>query len=145
MKTRILVASSAAAFLYATEHLHSEKLNLVKTYEHLLGRKKGSDMVSDRPGHLQTSHGARSSYETKDPKAIEAEKFAEVLCKELHKDLNARDYERLIIVAPPHFYGLLHQHLPSHLHEPLLIHVLKDYTHCKPEELLAHLREHLVD
>jgi protein required for attachment to host cells len=141
MSTWMLVANASKADLYSFDNLCDDNLQLIKTFSHPESREKGSDLISDRPGHYQTDHSARSAYEKNDPKEIEAEKFAIELCKGLELDRTQNDYEKLIIVSSPRFYGLIQKHLSKHV--PEVTHIPKDYTKCTIEELTKHIHEQL--
>ncbi|MBN1684828.1 MAG: host attachment protein [Gammaproteobacteria bacterium] len=142
MLTWVLVANSSEAYLYQSENLRTEGLTLINEFRHPKSRKKGLDLLTDRPGHYGTDHGARSAYEKYDPKEIEAERFAKELIAELGQGGKVRDCKKIIFIAPPHFYGLLKKDLACH--EAEIVHIAKDYTKLSPEELLSRIREQIL-
>jgi len=133
----ILVTNASEAHVYETKNIRSKDLNKIKTLVHPESREKGLDLVSDRPGHYQTNHSARSSYEKNNPKETQAEYFAIQLCDELNLNRMHNTYEKLILIAPPKFYGRMQKHLDKHVTE--LIHIPKDYTKCKADEIAQHI------
>ncbi|MDH4274432.1 MAG: host attachment protein [Gammaproteobacteria bacterium] len=140
--TWILVANASEARLFESTKL-SQGIDLTKEFAHPESRAKGSTLASDRPGAFQ-SQGAHGSFaEPSDPKQYEAERFAKELAKELEAGRTANRYERLILVASPHFYGVLKGHLNSHLSAMVTIHISKDYTKLAAKEVLEHIREHV--
>ena len=142
--TWILVANSTSAKLYSREDDQAE-LELSSQFEHPQSRQKGSDLVSDRPGHFQskgTGHGAFVA--TSDPKENEAAHFANELAHMLDKGRKDNKYDKLVIVAPPHFCGLLNKQLDKHVQDKISGTVHKDYTHEEARALLSHLQEHLA-
>jgi len=142
--TWLIVANASQATLYETES-KPKTLKLLKEYLHPASRAKGSELASDRPGHFQaeargmegTTHG--SFNEPIDPKSYEQERFAIELAGELEAGRTANSYKNLIIVASPHFHGLLNKHLNQHVAGMVSRHVEKDYTAETTEGLLGKL------
>lgn len=142
----ILIASATQANCYQTQHL-GHKLELVKEFDHPENRKKNLDLVTDRPGHYQSSstannvagHGAFIEKHT--PKEAEAEHFAHVIAEEVNKGRASNAFEKLIVVAPPHFHGLLNKHFDHQVLSRVMHHIEKDYTKYSQKELLAYLDE----
>jgi protein required for attachment to host cells len=141
MKTWIMVASSSVAYLYQTDNLRHNDLILVKELSHPQSREKGTDILTDRPGHFSTDHMAHGTYEQVDPKEMEADHFSRELISVLNHGHNNHEFEQVILVAAPHFYGLINKHLNFHLDK--VVHIPKDYTKLKGQELLEALRKHL--
>jgi protein required for attachment to host cells len=147
--TWILIASSSEAHFYAYNHDHYMnkerlKMNLLESYEHKESRMKDSDLVSGQLGHYNTPHLAHGSFvpET-DPKQHEAEVFAIELSKTLYHYCMENKYKHLILVAPPHFVGLLHKHLNKHVAEVISQTIEKDYTKIPLKQLTEYIEEHL--
>lgn len=140
----IFVANATEARCYATKHLGQE-LHLIKEYSHPENRKKAMDMVSDKQGHYQsrgptsTVHGAYS--ERHDPKAVEADRFAHILADDLDKACVNNHFHKLVLIAPPHFHGLLNTHLNHRVTDRITHNIEKDYTKSSTAELMSHLSE----
>lgn len=142
--TWLIVANASQATFYETEH-KPKTLKLLKEFLHPASRAKGSELASDRPGHYQgeargmegTTHGAFN--EAVDPKDYEKERFAIELAKELDAGRTANSYEHLIIVASPHFHGLLNKHMNEHVAGMVSLHIEKDYTAETADGLLGKL------
>lgn len=142
--TWLIVANASQATLYETES-KPKTLKLLKEFLHPASRAKGSELASDRPGHFQaesrgmegTTHG--SFNEPIDPKSYEQERFAIELAGELEAGRTSNSYKNLIIVASPHFHGLLNKHLNQHVAGMVSRHVEKDYTAETTEGLLGKL------
>jgi len=140
--TWLVVANASQATIYQTEQ-RPKTLTMVKEFLHPPSREKGEQLASDRPGHFQgeavgmegTTHGAFN--EPTDPKAYEHERFATELAKELDAGRTANSYKNLIIIASPHFHGLLNKSMNSHVAAMVGQHIQKDYTTLEPKELLA--------
>lgn len=136
----VLVANASEAYSYATTRL-GKSLELIKSYQHPQSREKGIDLVSDRSGGYQissTSHYGSRAQPTP-PKEIEAERFAHSLVEELSHMLNRQQYELLILIAPPHFLGLLKKYAHPRVLSTVIVNLEKDYTKLSRPELLSHL------
>ena len=139
MKTWIMVANASEAYLYSSDNLRTKDIKLIKELLHPESREKGSDLVTDRPGHYQGSRMARGAYEKNPIHAIEAEVFAKELSEVLRNGLNQNKYEHLLVIAAPQFYGLINKHLdfvPAEFN-----HIPKDYTKLKAHDLLEQVRK----
>ena len=141
MNTWILVANASEAYLYSSENLRSNELELIEEFSHPESREKGLELTSDRPGHYQTNHNARSAYEKSHPKEDEAKLFAQQLSGRLKAGHNQHDYQQLILVMAPHFYGLVNKHLNVTVDN--FTHIGKDYTKLTAQELIVQLHQHL--
>lgn len=137
--TWILVANSSTAHLYIN-HGPKKGLKKLKAFDHSASRGKGADLVSDRPGHNQShgnGHGAYNPATT--PKQNEAQHFAIELAREMEHGRSANEYQRLILVSPPAFMGMLNSHLGSHVLGLVTDSFEKDYTKATDKELVSHL------
>lgn len=141
MSIWILVASSSKACIYSAENLHSDELDLIEEFRHPESRKKGTELASDRPGHFSTDRGARSAYEKSDPKEETAEVFAIELANALKAGRTSNKYNQLVLIAPPHFYGLINKHIKFSVDS--IMHINKDYTHLTERDLIAQLHQHI--
>ncbi|MEJ2407733.1 MAG: host attachment protein [Candidatus Thiodiazotropha sp.] len=108
------------------------------------GKRRGSGLGSPRPlpgrstGNGRSTHGAFN--EPTSPKAYEHERFAMELAKELNDCRNHNKFSNLMIVASPHFHGLLNQHMNNHVAKMVSTHLNKDYTDLDEASLIAKLR-----
>jgi protein required for attachment to host cells len=141
----ILSANATQANCYKTQHLGHE-LTLIKEYEHPQNRQKNLDLVTDRPGRYHVSavqkvagHGA--FVERHDPKEAEAEHFAHIIAEEINKGRASHSFEKLIVIAPSHFHGLLNKHFDHQVMSRVMHHIEKDYTKYSQKELLSYLGE----
>ena len=139
--TWVLVADASEARLFETEKIGTS-MHCIKEFSHPESREKGSDLASDRPGHYQskgTGHGAFAEHT--DPKDYEADRFAGELANELEKGRTANEYKRLVLVAAPHFHGLLNTHMNEHTRALVVNDIQKDFTTCETHELPERLKE----
>jgi protein required for attachment to host cells len=112
MTTWILVSDASRARLYSTE-LRENDWMLVEEFEHPEGRQLSSEIrPTSPPGRTQqsTAKGARhTAMEPQTtPKEAEADRFAQQLSEYLEKGTAGRQFDYLVLVAPPHFLGRLH-------------------------------------
>jgi protein required for attachment to host cells len=145
MTTWILVGDAGRANLYSAE-LREDGWSLVKEFEHPEGRERSSEIKpSSPPGRTQQSKVAgaqRSSMEPHTtPKEAESERFAQHLSDYLEKAIAKREFDYLVLVAPPHFLGTLHGTLGRQAAKHLRATVNKDLSMFQA----ADLRERLVD
>jgi len=137
--TWILVANASTARIYENKGI-SKGLKLVSQLDHPESRMKGSELVSDRPGYMQSvgnGHGARQP--ATDPKQNEAEHFALNLAKTLEQGRGDNRYDRLIVVASNPFLGTLKPRLSGQVQSLVSETIEKDYTKVTDKELAGHL------
>lgn len=137
--TWILIANTSFAKFYIN-HGPQKGIELVKELDHPESREKGSDLVSDRPGHYQSHGNSHGSFvQATDPRQREAERFALELAKELEHGRTNNLFERLVLVASPSFMGILKSRLPSHVLDMISDSIEKDYTKTPEKELKGYL------
>lgn len=146
----ILVSDASQARLYTTND-RGQTLALLKEFVHAASRAKAADLVSDQPGRLQQSgrlgvsgipgKGSRSRAETANPKEIAWREFASILSAILEQGLKNMEYQKLILIASPHFLGLMRQKISEQVTKRMLLSVDKDYVHLPLEELRLKLKE----
>lgn len=142
MNTWVLVASASEARIFDTDRI-GEPMECIREFSHPEGREKGSDLVSDRPGHYKskgTGHGA--FIEQTDPREHEIDQFASELARELDKGRTENAYSKLVVVAAPHFHGLLNNHMNEHTRGMVVKDIQKDLTDCEMRELQTRLKEY---
>lgn len=141
--TWFLVANASNAKLFATTGT-IKHLELSKEFTHPQSRQKNADLVSDRAGHMQSSGnglGARQPATT--PKEHEAERFAQELARELNHGRRTNQYERLVLIAPSAFMGLINAKLDKQTDSLVVDRHEKDYTQSTVRELVKHLESHV--
>ena len=141
--TWILVANASEAKLYANTGI-SKGLEKVAAFDHPDSRKKNSDLVTDRSGHMQSAgngHGARQP--ATDPKQHEHENFAREIAHHIEHGRTGNQYQRLIVAAEPHFRGLLNNTFSTQVHSLISENLEKDYTKVTQKELCGHLEKYI--
>lgn len=147
--TWILVANSSKAKIFTINKSKfldgKEKPILIKEFTHPESRKRDIELTSDRPGHYQARDGGgHGSYnEPTEPKEYEAEVFAREVYRVLDAGRLANLYKELVLVVPPHFYGLLNKHLHNPLEQLIVKVIEKDYTKTPEKTLEEHLKSQL--
>lgn len=143
--TWILTANASGAKLYETDapRVGSKDLKLIDEFSHEESRDKVSDIMADKSGHYQSDFGSgQGAYASRsDPKEVEAERFAQVLATKLNKGRMDHLYQKLVVIAPAKFQGLLNEKCPRDVLNLVHHNVQKDYTKITEKELLAHLFE----
>ncbi|OIP16590.1 MAG: hypothetical protein AUK53_03115 [Betaproteobacteria bacterium CG2_30_59_46] len=137
--TWILVANASEAKLYANTGIN-KGLEKVAAFDHPNSRKKNSDLMTDRPGHMQSSGNGHSSRQpASDPKQHEHEIFAREIAHHIEQGRTGNQYQRLIVAAEPHFRGLLNNTFSAQVHSLISESLDKDYTKATQKELAVHL------
>jgi protein required for attachment to host cells len=144
----ILVADPSGARLFASKGvIFRGDWKLVGEFQHPEGRVKPHEILTDRPGRVKQSGAPemRAAMEPHTPvKTALAEAFARLLAKELEVGLDARKYDRLVLVAPPSFLGILRQQLSDGVAKRVIAALEKDYFHLDEQKLRDHLSQQLV-
>lgn len=141
--TWILISDASRARLFATDG-KGRPWTMVQELAHPESRLKGSEIMSDKPGRVQQGMGAKSRPGMEPPtapKEVEAEHFAERLAGVLADGHGRNAYGRLVLVAPPHFLGLLRQSISTQVGKRVSASLDKDLTELKEHELPARLQD----
>ncbi|WGZ92899.1 MAG: host attachment protein [Candidatus Thiothrix putei] len=142
MAILIVVANAAAARFFSAEPLNANApLIELEDKVHPSSRLHGRDLETDSPPRVFDSQGhARHAIEPKtDIKEQQADAFALELSNYLEEMRNTNRYDKLYIIASPHFLGLLRGHFKQSVTELLAETVDKDLTHHSVEDIRAHL------
>lgn len=137
----VVNTNSSACHIYDYQKSPTQ-LTLIKELSHPQNRHKKSDyLTSDKAGRYKTEMSAASGWEPHtDPKVVEIEKFSREIAKELDHGRNQHNYEKLIVIAPPHMSGVLLEHLNKHVKELIVNTIQKDLQHLSKNELLDFLK-----
>ena len=127
--TWILVGDASRARLFSSRGRQAH-LNLVQDFDHPEGRASNQELTTDRPGRTHQSAGpGKSAMEPHTPpKQVEQRHFGQLLADVLHKGLDDHAYQHLVLVAPPHFLGLLRESLTPRVQQVVRSSLDKDYT-----------------
>jgi protein required for attachment to host cells len=139
----ILVCDSAKGRLFETRD-GAESWVLLETKTHEESREIASSLVSDRAGS-RSSEGASVHHNalapSSSPKEVEKDHFAHVLGKMLDQAMRTNRFRKWVLVAPPHFVGLLEKVLTPELKKHLMTTLDKDLTGLEVHALAERLRD----
>jgi protein required for attachment to host cells len=126
------------------EKYPAEHLDEVESLVHPVGQMKRGELESDRPGRVKAP-GVAESYEAKhkDFNHQVAEDFVREIVEYLTHARQEHRFEKLILVAPPLFLGVMRKHLPKALKQLVTCEIDKDYTKLTSDEIRSHLPEEL--
>ncbi len=142
----ILVANGSEARIYAAGALLSD-LAVVRTLDHPKSRMRSRELDSDDRGRTREGpnlpHSAMDGYDT--PQDREVVVFGREVAEVLRQGLDDRAYERLIVVAPPRFLGVLRDVWSPRVAARVVASLDRDWTDFEadalPERLLGALPE----
>lgn len=142
--TWVLVAHEAGARIF-DNHGPGKGLGLVEEIDHPEGRMRSGELVSDRPGRSfrRDSGDPRRASMSQDegPRERLVSDFARDLAEQLQQARVQNRYQRLVLVAPPKFLGLLRSSLDGPTAQLVVGSLAKDLAARKEEELVEHLGE----
>lgn len=147
----VLVANGSQARLFNLDG-PKKSITLIKEYAHPESRMKTDKLSSDRSGHYMSggslggsggSQGYGSFQEATDPKTYELERFAMELTKTLDEGRAANKFDKVVLVASPHFLGLLKQNMSEQLGKAVSHTIQKDYTAVNERDMLDQLRSYI--
>ncbi len=141
--TWVLVCDAARARFFEVRdedgswHLRTE-------LSHEASRSKAADLTGDRSGSRSSEggsvhHNALAPHSS--PKDVEKQRFAHELGGVLDEALRGSRFRRWLLVAPPHFVGLIERELTPELKKSLREKIDKDLSHLDVFELAEKLRE----
>lgn len=108
---------------------------------HPLSRQHDRDFASDEPGFSSVA-GMRSKFgmdEKISPKAQEEIRFSQQVNQVLLAQIE--HFDALILIAPPHFLGLLRSHLDERVLQKITRQFDKDLSRLSVNEIQAHLTQ----
>jgi len=130
----ILIANASNARIFTSSKVGGE-MTLIQELSHPESRQKESDLVSGRPGNHASQLGSGTYAERSNHKDIEATNFAKEISERLNHIKGNGGFDRLVLVAPARFMGLLNQSCDSYLAALINLKIQKDYTHHAERDL----------
>ena len=139
-RTWVLVAESSRAKLYAADS-NLAPLSELEDLVHPAGRMHEGDLVADRAGNDGGSVGQGRHVMDDRTSAREQEKieFARQIAERLDAACSHGSFQRLVLIAPPGFLGLLRDKLSKNVMERVSKQIDKNLVQ-KPAEVV---REHI--
>jgi protein required for attachment to host cells len=139
----VMVCDAAKARLFELRN-GDPSWHIVEIVMHAGSRSKARDLVGDRSGS-RSSEGASVHHNAlapgSSPKDNEKEHFAHSLATTLDQAMRAARFGKWILVAPPHFLGLMRKELTGELEKHLVATVDKDLNDLDVHALAERLRE----
>lgn len=138
--TWILVADAARARLFELKRKGTDPVEIA-TYAYPEGRSPGREHEHGRLPRVQESNSpSRHAIEPRTPlREKHAQRFADTLCAVMQKGRQEGRYDRLILMGPPRFLGVLHGSLDEQTAARVVGEVRNDLVTLTPAELLTHL------
>ncbi|MGB5349631.1 MAG: host attachment protein [Polyangiales bacterium] len=145
--TWILVAHEGGARLFANDGI-GNGLALVESIEHPKGRARDRDLASDRPGRSFRKNSGdprrASMGQSESPHERVVSDFSRELADKLRQARVQNQFDRLVLVAPPRFLGLLRSSLDGPTSQLIIGTIHKDLATSNEAELIQHLGEVIV-
>ncbi|HEY0720166.1 MAG TPA: host attachment protein [Gammaproteobacteria bacterium] len=140
----VLVANGSQARIFNLDE-PKKSITLIKEFTHPESRMKTDKLSSDRSGHFMSSgtQGSGSFNEAIDPKSYEFERFAMELAKALDEGRAANKFGKVVLVASPHFLGLIKQNMSEQLSKAISHTIQKDYTAVTERDMLEQLKAYM--
>ena len=107
---------------------------------------RSREIISAAPGRMQGfgAHGAAPMTARTDPHELEEQRFTESLAADVNRAALEKQFDRLILAAPPRTLGILRKSLSSHATERVIAELDKDLTHASHADLAAQVDGHIV-
>ena len=140
----ILVAHESGARVFEN-HGPGKGIQLVEELDHPQGRERDGDLDADRPGRSfrknsgDPRRAAMSRNEGPHDRVVGA--FARDLAHRLQQGRVEHRFDRLVLVAPPRFLGLLRSSLDAPTQDLVVGSLNKDLIRTEEPELVEHLGE----
>jgi protein required for attachment to host cells len=139
----ILVCDSARARFFEVR-ADDPSWYLVSEVSHGESRSKADVLASDQSGRRSSEGGSvhhNALAPASSPKEVEKAHFAHALGKTLDQAMRSARFHRWVLVAPPHFVGLMGRELTPELKKHLAATVDKDLNHIGAHDLAERLKE----
>lgn len=131
-----VVANRAGAVIYKDNDQH--QFDYVYRFTNSKARKKESELDSDRPGKgaSSASKNVRHSLDKHNNKhEVVAVKFSKKIAEALSKGAQEKRFDELVLVAEPHFLGLLRDQVPLRLRPLIKYEVHHEYLQGSQKKL----------
>ncbi|HEX7670523.1 MAG TPA: host attachment protein [Polyangiaceae bacterium] len=137
MATWVLVANRTGARIFVRG---GRKLGVVGQFDNPSGRRTDEDIEAGQPQRTFDRHG-RGHDPRSSPHEHAAEAFARDLAAELRSGRTERHVDRIVLVAEPHFLGLLRHELDEATSRLVASSVAKDLVKCDAHELEPYVND----
>lgn len=135
MTTWVLVANRTGARIFDRD---GYKLRLVRSLRHPAGRETDQDIEADRSHRTFDKHAKGRTHQAS-PHEHSAQTFAKELASELGRGRTEHGVDRLVLVAEPHFLGLVRDELDRTTAKLVAASVAKDFAGADVDVIQAQL------
>jgi protein required for attachment to host cells len=138
----ILVCDSAKSRLFETQD-GAPAWVLLDEASHEESRSHVSTLVSDHVGSRSSDASVHNNAlaPASSPKEVEQSFFARALVKRLDHSMRTKRFRKWVLVAPPHFVGLIKKELTPELDKHLMTTLDKNLTELDARALTERLRD----
>jgi protein required for attachment to host cells len=137
MNVRIVVADERQAAFYDLFR-PSGPLEVVGGVENEAGGKRDFDLESDRPGRRSGGMGQHHDVDGERSSAHhELTLFARAVAHRLYEERNRREFDKLVLMAPPKMLGMLRQAMPSTCKDAIASEIAKDLLHRGADAIIG--------
>lgn len=140
----VVVADEARARIFTAGPLLDDLVENVDLV-HYEGRVPDRELRSDRPGRFASGNRRSAADPQTTAEEVEADRFARDVATMLREGLNARRYERLVIVAAPRFLGVLRQLLDREVARHVIGEIAKELTKADPATITESVHRYLPE
>ncbi|HVW24464.1 MAG TPA: host attachment protein [Polyangiaceae bacterium] len=135
MTTWVLVANRTGARIFDRD---GYKLRLVRSFQHPSGRETDQDIEAQRSHRTFDKH-ARGRTHQASPHEHSAEAFAQELANELGRGRTEQGVQRVVLIAEPHFLGLVRLELDGPTAKLVAATIPKDLAGADVDAVQDHL------
>lgn len=142
--TWILVADETRCRLFQAQETDTQ-LAEIQDFAHPQSRLQEREIISDAHGRFRNDAGIGShNYAPQvTQEQHEAMLFAKEIAAYLDKASHAQKYEKLFIIAPPAFLGMLRKNLSQRTQSLVREEIAKDLSKMQPRDIREHLPKYL--
>lgn len=139
-KCWFVVANRTEAVIF--KETQKKDLSFVYRFSNPKGKRREAELDSDRPGKTASSASRtlRHALDTHNNKhEVQAQKFSKTISKALTKAAKEKKFDELVLVAEPHFLGLLRNEIPKELKPYIKHEIHHEYNGDSEPELKKHI------
>jgi protein required for attachment to host cells len=140
--TWIMAADSSRARVFEIAE-PDRRLREVQEFTHPEGRANNRELISDANGRFSAKHvgpGGDSSGQRVTPVEHETELFSKTLARYLDKARNEHRYDKLYLIAPPEFLGLMRENLSKEVRKLTAEEINKDLSWFDARDIERHIK-----
>lgn len=136
--TWILVADHARARLFS---MNAGRMDEIGDFVNAAARVPGHERAHAPPSRVHDRFGdSRHAVQSHTlPRDKAATRFADALQSVLDRGRIAREYQNIVLIAPPRFLGVLNTAIGEQLGDFVTLRIAKNLTRRKPEAIRAEL------